>query len=174
VKVVSPKATPAAADREALGRAARELRYWTARARSFSCRATLLSISRKPRGVTRLRYGLIGRSGRATTPGSASSSLTKARLIGSATVDRRREVVEPDPAADHAVFGMAVTVLREDETEATFRIVGEDEADPSTGRIAWTAPVVQALLGSRPGDLRRLPTGEVEVLSVSGTPEALE
>jgi transcription elongation GreA/GreB family factor len=72
------------------------------------------------------------------------------------------------------VFGMAVTVLREDETEAIFRIVGEDEADPSTGRIACTAPVVQTLLGSRPGDLRQLPTGEVEVLSISGTPEALE
>jgi Transcription elongation factor, GreA/GreB, C-term len=84
------------------------------------------------------------------------------------------EVAEPDPEADHVVFGMAVTVLREDETEATFRTVGEDEADPSTGRIAWTAPVVQALLGSRPGDLRQLPTGEVEVLSISGTPEALE
>jgi transcription elongation GreA/GreB family factor len=109
----------AAADREALGRAARELRYWTARLASA-------------------------------------------------------EVVEPDPEADHVVFGMAVTVLREDETEATFRIVGEDEADPSTGRIAWTTPVAQALLGSRPGDLRRLPTGAVEVLSVSGTPEALE
>ena len=49
------------------------------------------------------------------------------------------------------VFGMAVTILREDETEATFRIVGKDEADPSTGRIAWTAPVAHALLGSRPG-----------------------
>ena len=88
----------AAADREALGRAARELRYWTAR-------------------------------------------LASAR------------VAEPDPETDHVVFGTAVTVLREDETEATFRIVGEDEADPSTGRIAWTAPVAQALLGSRPGDL---------------------
>jgi transcription elongation GreA/GreB family factor len=109
----------AAADREALGRAARELRYWTARLASA-------------------------------------------------------EVAEPDPESDHLVFGMAVTVLREDQTEATFRIVGEDEADPSTGRIAWTAPVVQALLGSRPGDLRQLPTGEVEVLSISGTPEALE
>jgi transcription elongation GreA/GreB family factor len=109
----------AAADREALGRAARELRYWTARLASA-------------------------------------------------------EVAEPDPAADHVVFGMALTVRREDATEATLRIVGEDEADPSTGRIGWTAPVAQALLGSRPGDLRQLPTGEVEVLTISGTPSALE
>jgi transcription elongation GreA/GreB family factor len=109
----------AAADREAVGRAARELRYWTAR-------------------------------------------LTSA------------EVAEPEPKAAQVVFGMAVTVLRGDETEVTFRIVGEDETDPSSGRIAWTAPVAQALLGSRPGDVRQLPTGEVEVLSISGTPEAPE
>jgi transcription elongation GreA/GreB family factor len=108
-----------AAEREALGRAARELRYWTARLASA-------------------------------------------------------EVAEPDPQSDRVVFGTAVTVLREDETVAMFRIVGEDEADPSTGRIAWTAPVAQALLGSRPGDLRQLPTGAVEVLSIDATPEALE
>jgi transcription elongation GreA/GreB family factor len=75
---------------------------------------------------------------------------------------------------DHVVLGMAVTILREGETEATFRIVGEDKANPSTGRIAWTAPAAQALLGSRPGDVRQLPTGEVEVLAISRTPEALE
>jgi transcription elongation GreA/GreB family factor len=109
----------AAADREAVGRAARELRYWTARLASA-------------------------------------------------------QVAEPDREAGHAVFGMAVTVLRADATEATFRIVGEDEADPSTGLIAWTAPVAQALLGSRPGDFRQLPTGAVEVLSIDATPEALE
>jgi hypothetical protein len=46
---------------------------------------------------------------------------------------------------------MAVTVLREDESEATFRIVGEDEADPSTGRIAWIAPVAQvSVVGATP------------------------
>ena len=36
---------------------------------------------------------------------------------------------------------------------------------------AWTAPVGQALLGSGPGDLRALPTGEVEVLSIATAPE---
>jgi transcription elongation GreA/GreB family factor len=64
------------------------------------------------------------------------------------------------------VFGTTVTVLRDDGTEATFQIVGEDETDPAAGRIAWTAPVAQALLGSEPGDVRALPTGEVEVLSI--------
>ncbi len=65
-----------------------------------------------------------------------------------------------------------MTLRRADDSLATFRIVGEDEADPAAGRIAWTAPVARALLGSRPGDLRALPTGEVEVLAIDATPEA--
>jgi transcription elongation GreA/GreB family factor len=101
----------AAADREAIGRAGRELRYWIARLETA-------------------------------------------------------EVIEPDPGVERAVFGTTVTVRRGDGTEATFRIVGEDEADPAAGTIAWTAPVARALLGSEPGDVRALPTGEVEVLSV--------
>jgi transcription elongation GreA/GreB family factor len=108
----------AAADREAIGRASRELRYWTARLDTA-------------------------------------------------------EVIDPDPA-ERTVFGALVTVARADGTEASFRIVGEDEADPSAGRIAWTAPVAQALLGSEPGDVRVLPTGDVEVLRVATAPEAPE
>ena len=109
----------AAADREAIGRASRELRYWAAR--------------------------------RSTA-----------------------EVVESATDADRLVFGTAVTVLREDDTKATFRIVGEDEADPARGSIAWTAPVARALLGSRPGDVRELLTGEVEILSLDPSPEPTE
>jgi transcription elongation GreA/GreB family factor len=109
----------AAAEREAIGRASRELRYWTAR--------------------------------RDTA-----------------------EVVEPDPQTERVVFGALVTVARADGTEASLRIVGEDEADPRAGRIAWTAPVAQALLGSEPGDLRMLPTGEVEVLKVATAAEPPE
>jgi transcription elongation GreA/GreB family factor len=107
----------AAADREAIGRASRELRYWTAR-------------------------------------------------LGTA------EVVEPGPETERVVFGALVTVACADGTEASFRIVGEDEADPAAGRIAWTAPVAQALLASEPGDVRELPTGAVEVLSIATAPEA--
>ena len=66
------------ADAEARERAARELRYWTAR--------------------------------RATA-----------------------EVSEPEPEVDSVVFGTAVTVRYEDGSSVTFRIVGEDEADPRRG-----------------------------------------
>ena len=51
------------------------------------------------------------------------------------------------------------------------RIVGEDEADPAAGRIAWTTPVARAILGSRPGDVREVPTGTVEIVSIDPAPE---
>ena len=84
------------------------------------------------------------------------------------------EVSEPAPEAESVVFGTAVTVRRADGSALTFRIVGEDEADPAAGRIAWTAPVAQALLGAEPGEVRMLPTGEVEVLAIAAAPEPLE
>jgi hypothetical protein len=89
---------------QALPRASRSAAA-VARASSFSCRATLLSISRKPRRVTRLRCGLIGRSGRATTPESPSSSLTKARLIAAATVDRGYAPRQRDDATSESKDG---------------------------------------------------------------------
>jgi transcription elongation GreA/GreB family factor len=109
----------AAANREAVGRASRELRYWTAR--------------------------------RATA-----------------------EVAEPSPGADTVVFGTAVTLLRENDTQVTFRIVGEDEADPAAGRIAWTAPVARAVLGGESEETRELPTGSAKILSIDATPEQFE
>jgi transcription elongation GreA/GreB family factor len=112
-------AATAAADREALGRASRELRYWSARLASA-------------------------------------------------------ELAEPGDEPDHVVFGATVILRRADDSLVTFRIVGEDEADPAAGRIAWTTPVARALLGSQPGDLCMLPTGEVEILALDPTVEPLE
>jgi transcription elongation GreA/GreB family factor len=78
---------------------------------------------------------------------------------------------EPPPGAGSVVFGVAVTGAREDGSERTFRIVGEDEADPAQGRIAWTTPVARALLGGEPGETRQLPTGAFEILAIDATPE---
>jgi transcription elongation GreA/GreB family factor len=38
-----------------------------------------------------------------------------------------------------ASFGTAVTLRREDGREQTFRIVGEDEADPAHGTISYVS-----------------------------------
>ena len=80
-------------------------------------------------------------------------------------------MAEPDPGTASVVFGTAVTLLREDDTQVTLRLVGEDEADPVAGRIGWTTPVARALLGAAAGETRTLPTGEVEIVLIDPRPE---
>ncbi len=47
---------------------------------------------------------------------------------------------------------MQVTLEGEDGAQRRFRIVGEDEAEPREGRIAWISPVARALMGKWIGD----------------------
>jgi transcription elongation GreA/GreB family factor len=51
-----------------------------------------------------------------------------------------------------ARFGVAVSMRFEDGTERTFRIVGEDEADPARGLVSWAAPLGKLLTGRSAGD----------------------
>jgi transcription elongation GreA/GreB family factor len=61
--------------------------------------------------------------------------------------------VESAPAAPEvAGFGTRVTIRRGATTSAV-AIVGEDEADPPNGSIAWTAPLARALDGAEAGDV---------------------
>jgi transcription elongation factor GreB len=82
------------------------------------------------------------------------------------------EVVDPDTqqGLDRVFFGATVTV-DDGEGEATYQIVGVDEADAGAGRISWISPLAKALLKSREGDTVRFqsPRGlrELEVLEVS-------
>src|SRR5277367_2766858 len=59
----------------------------------------------------------------------------------------------PDPAVrERVAFGSRVTFVRDDGGPQTFRIVGEDEADPRAGSISYVSPVARALIGSAAGD----------------------
>ena len=44
------------------------------------------------------------------------------------------------------------------ETEHVYRIVGQDEIEPSKGYISWISPLARALLGKQPGDIVRVQT----------------
>jgi transcription elongation factor GreB len=63
------------------------------------------------------------------------------------------ELVEPASVQQGVVrFGTRVTVADENGQEKTFEIVGVDEADPAAGKVAFLAPIAQALLGRELGD----------------------
>lgn len=76
------------------------------------------------------------------------------------------ELVEP-ARHDRAVFGSRVTFEREDGRRQTYRIVGEDEADPARGTISYVAPLARALMGKGPGDVAATPAGEVEIIELA-------
>ena len=80
-----------------------------------------------------------------------------------------------DPTEIHAegkiVFGATVTVsdLETDE-EATYQIVGDDEADIKTGKISVNSPIARAMIGKEEGDVAEVqaPSGvrEYDILTV--------
>lgn len=72
------------------------------------------------------------------------------------------------PAQDGAVaFGSRVTVERGGR-EQVFRIVGEDEADPKQGLVNFRAPLADAVLGARVGDVIEsgAPLGDITILKI--------
>src|SRR5262249_45370731 len=75
---------------------------------------------------------------------------------------RRSSVQVVEPAADKskAYFGATVTVRRDDGRSQTFRIVGEDEADPARGTISHVSPLARAVLGGKVGDSVEVPGGD--------------
>ncbi|MGV9009170.1 transcription elongation factor GreA [Brevundimonas sp.] len=98
------------ADRTAMARATRDLRYWSAR------RATAQLVETEPEGRVR--------------------------------------------------FGGSVTIEREDGRTQTWRITGEDEADPATGSVSHVSPLSVALMGKRVGDEAVIAGQPVEIVAV--------
>jgi len=69
---------------------------------------------------------------------------------------------------DQVLFGRTVTVDREDGRRQTFRIVGEDEADPARGAISYVSPLAKAVLGRTVRDTVTVGGSEAEIIAVSG------
>jgi len=98
------------ADRTAMARATRDLRYWSAR------RASAQLLETTPDGRVR--------------------------------------------------FGGSVIIEREDGRTQTWRIVGEDEADPAKGSVSHVSPLARALMGKRVGDEASVAGQSVEIVAV--------
>ncbi len=71
---------------------------------------------------------------------------------------------------DRVLFGARVTYVTERDEKRQVTILGIDEADQSRGEVSLRAPVAQALLGRRRGDVSilRTPSGpeEIEILTI--------
>jgi transcription elongation GreA/GreB family factor len=67
---------------------------------------------------------------------------------------------------DKVAFGCTVSFEREDGRTQSFRIVGEDEADPALGSVSYVSPLAQALLGKTVGDEAKVAGQNVEVTAV--------
>ena len=80
------------------------------------------------------------------------------------------ELAPPAPA-DEAAFGSRVT-FRLNGAERRVDIVGDDEADPAAGKIAFSAPLARALIGAGPGDFADFggKTDAIEVVAVGVIP----
>ncbi len=114
---------------------------------------------------------------------SARAAYTKAQTEGSIEADRtamaratrdlrywsaRRasaQLLETMPDG-RVRFGGAVTIEREDGRTQTWRIVGEDEADPAKGSVSHVSPLARALMGKRVGDEASVAGQSVEIVAV--------
>jgi transcription elongation GreA/GreB family factor len=76
------------------------------------------------------------------------------------------QLVDPGDNDGAVRFGGSVTIEREDGRRQTWRIVGEDEADPAAGSVSYVSPLAQAVLGKTIGDLAMVAGGEVEIVAV--------
>lgn len=79
----------------------------------------------------------------------------------------RTAQVIPAPESNAVVaFGSTVTFERDDGRVQTYRIVGEDEADPKTGSISFVSPVASRLMGKAVGDVVTVGDQELEITAI--------
>ena len=80
----------------------------------------------------------------------------------------RTAQLRPEPTSHQTVaFGSTVTYSRDGKPPQTYRIVGEDEADPKAGTISFASPVGRALTGKAVGDVVEVNAQELEVIAIA-------
>jgi transcription elongation GreA/GreB family factor len=75
--------------------------------------------------------------------------------------------VQSAPANASVVsFGSTVTLERSDGRIQQFHIVGEDESDPSNGKISYASPLAQALMEKSVGETVKAGAGHAEITKI--------
>ncbi|MBB5574773.1 MULTISPECIES: transcription elongation factor GreA [Rhizobium] len=80
---------------------------------------------------------------------------------------RTAELIAAPASNETVVFGSTVTFSRDDGRVQTYRIVGEDEAEPKQGTISYVSPVAQSLMGKFVGDAVMVGEHELEIVSIA-------
>ena len=79
------------------------------------------------------------------------------------------EVIKSQSSPTRAAFATTVTVRRHDGREQTFRIVGEDEADPRHGALFYLSPLAQAVVGHERGETLEFLGEKITIVKVLGS-----
>lgn len=127
-----------------------------------------------PEGLAQIEAELAAARAARAAAQSAGDIETDRTAMARATRDLRywsarrasAQLVEPGPSDGAVRFGGSVTIEREDGRTQTWRIVGEDEADPAAGSVSHVSPLARALLGKRVGDEAVVAGQTVELIAV--------
>ena len=71
----------------------------------------------------------------------------------------------PAPSGEIVAFGTSVTIEQAGTTR-TLHIVGHDEGDPASGRIAFAAPLARALIGNEVGDEIEIADSPITIIAI--------
>ena len=77
------------------------------------------------------------------------------------------QVVQPPEDATEVHFGSTVVIEREDGRRQTYRIVGEDEADPAKGTISYVSPLARALTGKHVGEVVQAGNSDAAIVAIA-------
>jgi transcription elongation GreA/GreB family factor len=80
---------------------------------------------------------------------------------------RTAQLVKHPTSTETVAFGSTVTFSRGDGRVQTYRIVGEDEADPKAGSISFVSPVARAVMGKAVGDVVGSGSQELEIIAIA-------
>ncbi|WP_224701484.1 transcription elongation factor GreA [Devosia aquimaris] len=79
---------------------------------------------------------------------------------------RTAQLVPASESPGEVAFGSTVTFERDDDRRQSYRIVGEDEADPKAGTISYVSPIARALIGKAVGEVVSVGAMELEIVAV--------
>lgn len=79
------------------------------------------------------------------------------------------EIVPPPEDNADVRFGHKVTIERDDGRRQTYKIVGEDEADPSHGLLSHISPLAVGMFGRKVGATVTAGHNEAEIVAIETT-----